>query len=464
MSQSDKFGFVNTTGSLRQRVQKGGVLVLGGYGAAQFLRLASNLILTRLLAPDAFGLIAAAVAVTTLAIMMTDIGIHNCIVRSPNAHDKTFLRTAWTIKILRNFLIWTIVMLVTGIIALLAARGATPAESTFSDPRLPLVMVLCSLQLIIAGFESVNKSISERNLTIGRNIFHEVSAQFFAACITITCAFNGFGVWSLVAGILGSAIYRLVTSYLIFPGPSMGFEWNRAYVGEILNFGKWLALASFFGFMTNKGDHVIFGWALDGDHFGLYAIAAIWISIAYHLFESITSKLFFPAISEVMRDRPGNTARAYRQSRVFLDAGAVMMAFGIYFLADFGFGVLYPDNFSGVAYYLKLLSPVVLFAPYRMLSFMILSNGDTKRFTMVSFVTGLSTLILTPLGVLAFGAQAGVIIFACITATSLPVLWSIAGKIMPLDWRIEIRMLIAAGILAALLSSLQEPAEMITID
>lgn len=463
MSQSDNLGFTNTTGNLRQRLQKGGVLVLGGFGAAQALRLASNLILTRLLAPEAFGLIAAAVAVSTLAIMMTDIGIHNCIVRSPNANDKKFLRTAWTIKILRNFLIWAIVMIITGVVALLAMRDVTPSESTFADPRLPLVMILCSLQLIIAGFESVNRSISERNLTIGRNIFYEVSGQFIAACITIGCAFAGYGVWSLVAGILGGAVYRLIISHIIFPGPSMAFQWDRTHVGEILNFGKWLVLASFFGFMTNKGDHVIFGWALDGDHFGLYAIAAIWIGIAFHLFESITTKLFFPAISEVMRERPGNTARAYRQSRIFLDAGAVLMAFGIYFFADFGFGVLYPDNFSGVAYYLKLLSPVVLFAPYRMLSFIILSHGDTKRFTLVTFVTGISTLVLTPLAITAFGAQAGVIIFACITATSLPVLWSIAGKIMPLDWRIEIRMLIAAGVLALLLSGLQEPAEMVTL-
>mgnify|MGYP001354279470 CR=1 FL=1 len=47
-----------TKPSLRQRILRGGIWTLGGYAAGQALRLASNLIMTRLLVPDMFGIMA----------------------------------------------------------------------------------------------------------------------------------------------------------------------------------------------------------------------------------------------------------------------------------------------------------------------------------------------------------------------------------------------------------------------
>ncbi|HEY6478063.1 MAG TPA: polysaccharide biosynthesis protein, partial [Polyangia bacterium] len=43
-------------GHLRERLLRGSLFEIGGYGAQQVIRLGSNLILTRLLFPAAFGL------------------------------------------------------------------------------------------------------------------------------------------------------------------------------------------------------------------------------------------------------------------------------------------------------------------------------------------------------------------------------------------------------------------------
>ena len=83
--------------SLRTRILSGGGAVMGGFGAAQVLRLISNLILTRLLMPEAFGLMAVAISVNIWAVMLTDIGIGSSVIRSPNSEKPEFLRTAWTV-------------------------------------------------------------------------------------------------------------------------------------------------------------------------------------------------------------------------------------------------------------------------------------------------------------------------------------------------------------------------------
>ena len=46
--------------TFRQRIAHAGIWSIGGYGVAEALRLVSNLVLTRILAPEMFGIMAIA--------------------------------------------------------------------------------------------------------------------------------------------------------------------------------------------------------------------------------------------------------------------------------------------------------------------------------------------------------------------------------------------------------------------
>ncbi len=456
MAKDDNSSAANSPHTLRKRITQGGQLFLAGFGIGQAIRLGSNLIVTRVLMPEAFGLMAAVVAFNVLAIMITDIGIGTSIVRSPNSNNPTFLRTAWTMNILRNSLIWALVNLIAFTLAMLTKSGLTLPASTFTDPILPWLMAATAVQLIIAGFESTNKVMAERRLEMRRLLPVELGTQLVASVVTIAAAYSGFGVWSFVLAILTGATFSTICSHItfLFPGPSMKFRLDRTFVVEILNFGKWLILASFFGFMTNKGDHMIFGWAMETSQFGLYAVASIWITAAFILLESITRRLFYPAFSEILRDRPEDIANAYRQGRLAVDALALFVGIGILFFSDFVFEIIYPANFSDASYYLKLLSPIIILYPYRMLNYIILSSGNSKSFTLITFMTGFSALAVTPAMISIFGDNVGVVFFACVTATALPAAWRITGKVMPIDWWAESRMVAAAAIVVAVLLSM----------
>lgn len=68
-----------------------------GYGGSQAIRLASNLILTRLLFPEAFGLMALIQVVIVGLTLFSDVGIAPSIAQSKRGDDRDFLDTAWTI-------------------------------------------------------------------------------------------------------------------------------------------------------------------------------------------------------------------------------------------------------------------------------------------------------------------------------------------------------------------------------
>src|SRR5216110_1744022 len=84
--------------SVKQMAVRGSLWTIFGFGAAQILRLGSNLVLTRLLFPKAFGLMSLISIFMQGLTMFSDLGIGPSIVRSQRGEDDLFLHTAWTIQ------------------------------------------------------------------------------------------------------------------------------------------------------------------------------------------------------------------------------------------------------------------------------------------------------------------------------------------------------------------------------
>src|SRR5262245_33791545 len=118
--------------SLARHAARGGLWVLTGRGSGLALRLISNLILTRLLLPEAFGLMALVQSVAQGMRMLTDVGVRGSVVQDPRGDERIFLDTAWTIQILRG-------LGISGGVVLLA----WPAAAFYAEPQLrPLLQVI----------------------------------------------------------------------------------------------------------------------------------------------------------------------------------------------------------------------------------------------------------------------------------------------------------------------------------
>ena len=87
---------------LRARILRALSSSLVGFGGTNVLRLLGNLALTRLLFPEAFGLMALGSVVTTGLRMVSDLGIRSAVIRSPRGDEEDFLNTAWILKILQG--------------------------------------------------------------------------------------------------------------------------------------------------------------------------------------------------------------------------------------------------------------------------------------------------------------------------------------------------------------------------
>jgi O-antigen/teichoic acid export membrane protein len=82
-----------------------------GYGLSQLFRLAGNIILTKLLMPEMFGIMAIVNVLIMGSQMFSDIGLGPSIIQNKRGEDPDFINTAWTLQIIRGFAIWLLVIL-----------------------------------------------------------------------------------------------------------------------------------------------------------------------------------------------------------------------------------------------------------------------------------------------------------------------------------------------------------------
>lgn len=298
------------------RALSGGALTAGSYAISQALRLASNLVLTRLLFPEAFGVMALVSVVLIGLAMFSDTGIGPAISRSARGDERGFLDTAWTINVVRGLLLW-----------LVTCAVAWPVARFYAAPELAQLLPAAGLTLLIAGFNPTRIDTANRHLMLGRLTALDLLSQAIGILAMVILAAVMRSVWSLVIGALIGSAAKLVLCWLFLPGEANRFAWDRASGRELLHFGKWIVLSSACGFLLSQGDKAVLGAHLSLADLGIYNIGYFLASFPMLLAAAVVSRIMIP----LYRDHPPaasaqNAARLARLRRAISVAVLAMLA------------------------------------------------------------------------------------------------------------------------------------------
>ena len=322
---------------------RGAAWTVGGYGASQVLRLGSNLVLTRLLFPEAFGLMALVYAFTQGLQMFSDLGLGPAVIRDRRGDDPTFINTAWTVQVIRGFVLWGCSWLLAGFIAQL-----------FGEPMLARLLPVVGFTAVISGFNATAIFTAKRKLRLGRLSVLELSSQVTAISVMIAWALLSPSVWALVGGALVGAFVRMVGSHVFLHGVRPAFELRRDAAQALLRFGKWIFLSSAVYFAAQQGDRFFLARYVPIGVVGVYAIAVNIGQILQNTASRLSGQVLYPALSNLGRQHPGRLASGYYRARRHLDvaligAGIVIVA-GPPLIA-----FLYDDRYAAAGWMLQLL-------------------------------------------------------------------------------------------------------------
>src|SRR5947207_3873615 len=163
---SERLMFDHAPVTLTQRVFRAGGWTVAGLGLSQVIRFGSSLLMTRLLAPEMFGVMAIATMVMVGLALFSDLGLGLNVVQSKRGNEAAFLNTIWVLQILRGVVTWFFALGVSLLVVFANPIGMVRGESVYSEPSLPHVIAIFSISAIIWGFASSKMYEAGRNLAL----------------------------------------------------------------------------------------------------------------------------------------------------------------------------------------------------------------------------------------------------------------------------------------------------------
>lgn len=394
---SPKEAAAQPKGGLGKAAVGGATWTLVGFGAGQLIRMVGNMALARFVAPEAFGIMALVTVTMQGLHMMSDVGIGTAIVQHKRGSDETFLRTAWTLGIIRGC-----------IIALIGCLLAYPIARFNNQPILAPLIICSGLTMILHGGMSTSLFVASRDLKVSRVITIELVVSLSVTVVMVALgalyallipAFSALAlqpwmpqslasfsgntltnpVWAVMAGVVTAAIVRFALSYTLIPSIKHFWCWDETSRKELIRFGRWVMLGTLLTFLTNQLDRFMLPKLLkDFGLFGLYSIALNFASLPMDVLQRLGTQVLFPVYSRLARENRFSSEVYARVSFIILTLGALAVA-GLVAVAPGFIQTFYKPEYHDVAIILQIFSVVVWL---RVLQYnsssALLALGDTK--------------------------------------------------------------------------------------
>lgn len=429
--------------TLKQRVLRAGGWTLAGHGLGQVIRLGSNLVMTRLLVPEMFGVMLIATTVTIVLGMLSDLGLRQNIVQSRRGDDPAFLDTAWVVQIVRGFALWLLVLLLSAALYLANVQGMLPANTVYASPVLPLVIAVNSLSTIIAGFQSTKMATAHRRLDQKRVVQIALVSQAAALAVMIAIGALNRSIWALVAGGLVSTLLATALSHTWMSGHPNRFRWEKQAVRELFDFGKWVFASSGLYVLAVNGDRLLLGAFVDAHVLGLYAIASLLVGAAAGMLNRLYFTVSLPALSEIARNAPSRLREVYNRLSL---PGDLVLAFltGLLFAAGQRvIDVLYDPRYAEAGAMLQILALSLFAVRYEIARQVYLALGLPQYGLVLSLVRFVALYSLVPSLYYLGGTQAAIWGVALHGLAAVPFVYGFNARLGLNDIRRELLVLAA---------------------
>jgi O-antigen/teichoic acid export membrane protein len=361
---------------------------VAGFGAMQVIRFASSVILSRLLFPEIFGLMALVNVFLQGLQMFSDVGIGPSIIQNKRGDEPDFRNTAWSLLVVRGLVLW-----------LCSALIAVPVWLCYppTSPSLLILIPAVGFSAVLNGFESTAAFTLRRRLVRAPLVILEVATYTLTMSLTIAWVAFVPTVWALIVSNLFSASIHLTASHFLIRGYRNKFHWEPAAFKELMHFGKWVFVSTVCTFLANQADKLLIG-LVSLVMLGVYNFAAQLAAIPGQLMATLSWQLVFPLYSK--RVQAGEDIRGAVADVHPLAAGvAGFLTAGLLGAGPSLVAFLYDSRYGEAGWMLQLLAIAIWFQTLETLESSILWTLGRTRAPAFSNATKLVALAaFAPLG------------------------------------------------------------------
>ncbi|SET54818.1 oligosaccharide flippase family protein [Geodermatophilus poikilotrophus] len=260
------------------------------FGTTKLAVFVSTLVLARILVPEDFGVVAAAMTVVALFEIGLDLGVGSALIHDQEQGITNRVQTAFTLNL-------AVAALLTGVFVAVAPAVA----AYFRIPEQVDVFRAIAFFLLIRGLGQVHDAVLRRDLDFRRRTRAEIARALTRFAVSVPLALLGHGVWALVWGLLAAEVAGTVVNWLLVRfRPRLTID--RTAVRTLLHFGLAVVGVQALSVVSSNADYLAVGRLLGPDDLGQYTIAyrlpELLIDNVYWIFSSIALPWYSRARTE----------------------------------------------------------------------------------------------------------------------------------------------------------------------
>ena len=256
---------------------------------AQAVTFIVSIVLARILAPQDYGTIALVTVFTSILQVFVDSGLGTALIQKKDADDLDF-SSVFYFNLGVCFILYVGMFVVAPFIA-----------AFYNDMSLTPVVRVISLTIVISGVKGIQQSYVSRNMLFKRFFFSTIGGTIFSAILGIFMAYQGCGVWALVAQQLSNtAIDTLILWLTVKWRPKLMFSWKRLV--NLLSFGWKLLVSSLLDTLYNNLRNLIIGKIYSSADLAYYNQGDKFPKVIVTNINSSIDSVLLPTMSSVQDD------------------------------------------------------------------------------------------------------------------------------------------------------------------
>ena len=312
------------------------------------LQLAQLLILSRLLAPKDFGLIAIVNVIITLIRSFSDLGISAAVIHYQKT-TKEQISALYSLNIIMGFLLFFLLLLSLPIIM-----------HFYNEPVLSGLLLVAGLSLFISPFGSLFQVLFQKDLQFNLLTIQDLTASIISFSIIIFLALWGLGVWALAIGqVVQSVMKALLLSWVGFRKFEMKMNFDFSNIKDYLRFGFYQLGERTVNFLAERIDQILIGYLLGPISLGYYYFAFNLVNQPLLIINPIFTKVAFPLLAKV-QDQKLLLKKIYLKILNYVSLINAPILFGLLTLSPLGVPLIFGDKWNQSIGLIQILSLVSL--------------------------------------------------------------------------------------------------------
>ncbi|MEO1052785.1 MAG: lipopolysaccharide biosynthesis protein [Bacteroidota bacterium] len=287
--------------SLTSRTISGFLWLLSSSGAQSILQLIVTAILARILVPEDFGVVAAAMVVILFTEMLYEMGIGPALVQMKEISDSD-INTSFTFSVMLGILLAVIFYLINPFIAIF-----------FDMPALTAALNVLVWIFPLRTISQISYSLLQRDMLFKKMAGLDLLSYAVGyGGVGISLAYFGYGLWSLIwANFVQAFLYSILL--LIVNPRKIRLQLKLNVLKKLLRYGLGVTISQLFNFLARKVDYIVIGKVIDSYSLGIYSKAFALMNAPNVVAGKVMSKVMFVSYAKI-QDSEERIARALDKS------------------------------------------------------------------------------------------------------------------------------------------------------